>query len=57
MSRRANDANKTISAPALPSLDGLPAHIIERINEFNARPARRVTDLRTLGWSIIEVES
>lgn len=38
----------------LPSIADLPAHIQAKIEAFNARPARRATDVRVQGWSIVE---
>jgi hypothetical protein len=38
----------------LPSIAGLPQAVQDKIAEFNARPARRVTDVRIQGWSVVE---
>jgi hypothetical protein len=38
----------------IPSIANLPAHVQIKIAQFNARPARRVEDVRVQGWSLIE---
>lgn len=43
-----------ITVPSLPSLDSLSDTQRARITEFNARPARRSTDIRVRGWQIVE---
>lgn len=53
MQRSESDANRALAANR-PSTEGLSAHVLERIAEFNARPMRRKSDVRVLGWEVIE---
>lgn len=49
------NAVKIIPAPTVPSMEGLSDAVKARIAEYNARPARRVTDVRVHGWQMVEV--
>jgi hypothetical protein len=42
-----------MTAPSRPSLDGLSAEVVAKIEKFNARPMRREDDCRVLGWSVV----
>ncbi len=46
--------NPLLTPVTPPCIKDLPLWAQEKIAAFAARPARRVTDLRILGWTLIE---